>query len=104
MIAQLIRLDIDPALLDAALALLRPNAELSRAEPGCLRFDLGVAAEEPGVVLLWEVFADQAALDWHYASAHFQAWKAWMTAQDPARVRRTRTAFDPVGRSFCFSD
>lgn len=93
MIAQLIRFDIDPLLLDEALTLLRPNAALSRKDEGCVRFDLGIASEEPGVVVLWEVYADQAALDRHYGSAHFLAWRAWMSAQDAERVRRTRLPF-----------
>lgn len=44
------------------------HAANSRAEPGCLRFDVCEDAERPGRVLLYEVYRDGAAYAAHRAS------------------------------------
>jgi quinol monooxygenase YgiN len=55
--------------LELALsALVAPT----RAEPGCLAYRLHCDPESPGKFMFYEKFADQAALDAHIASPHFQ--------------------------------
>ncbi|MDE1149049.1 MAG: putative quinol monooxygenase [Azospirillaceae bacterium] len=97
MIAQLIRLEVAEGAREKVLALQEVNVRESRAEPGCRRFDFAAAKDEPGVYFLWEVFADQAALDAHYATPHFRAWKAWMDAQAEGTLVRTRFPLDVLG-------
>ena len=68
--------------LDAA----RENAEHSaRDEPGCLRFDVLQDNEDPNKIHLYEVYKDQAALDYHRQAPHFTKWretvKDWFTAE-----------------------
>jgi quinol monooxygenase YgiN len=50
---------------------------------GCLRFDVLQNPDDPTLFLLIEIYRDQAALDAHRSSAHFQAYKedtsAWVT-------------------------
>ncbi|RYE40418.1 MAG: antibiotic biosynthesis monooxygenase [Hyphomicrobiales bacterium] len=59
-------------LRDGLLALIAPT----RAEPGNLDYVLFEAKEEPGVFYMREAFEDQAALDAHFATPHFQKFKA----------------------------
>ncbi|PHQ72110.1 MAG: antibiotic biosynthesis monooxygenase [Sneathiella sp.] len=40
-------------------------------EPDCHYFDICVSPDDPGVVLLYELYTDAAAFDAHLASDHF---------------------------------
>ncbi|MFJ4682987.1 putative quinol monooxygenase [Streptomyces sp. NPDC091377] len=60
------------ALHNALAALVAP----SRAEEGCLDYTLFELQEEPGTFYVRETWADQAALDFHRATPHFQAFAA----------------------------
>jgi quinol monooxygenase YgiN len=75
----------------AELAGLRPAiAEVigaSRAEPGNLAYTYGEDMIEPGVIRVFEVYIDEAALKAHADSAHFRAWRA-VSGQYPREERR----------------
>ncbi|HEY8306563.1 MAG TPA: putative quinol monooxygenase [Lapillicoccus sp.] len=45
----------------------------TRAEEGCLRYDLFESAATPGTYVTVEEWTDQAALDQHLGSAHIAA-------------------------------
>lgn len=60
------------ALQDALTALVEP----SRAEDGCFDYTLFELLDEPGTFYVRETWADQAALDFHMATPHFQAFAA----------------------------
>jgi quinol monooxygenase YgiN len=49
---------------------LRQMATLSLAEPGCLEYTLHADADDPDRYLLYEQWADQAALDLHDATTY----------------------------------
>lgn len=55
----------DPVDVDKVGALLREQGRLSRAEPGCLRFDVYKSKNEASLYLLVEHWTDEAALDVH---------------------------------------
>ena len=55
-----------------AETLLRALRDRSREEPGCLAYDVGRSIDEPTVFVLSECWADQDALDSHYATPHFR--------------------------------
>ncbi|MFF9981780.1 putative quinol monooxygenase [Streptomyces erythrochromogenes] len=59
-------------LQDALAALVEP----SRAEDGCFDYTPFELLEEPGTFYVRETWADQAALDFHMATPHFQAFAA----------------------------
>ena len=66
-----------PDHLQAFKARLLRHARISReAEPGCRRFDVHQERGEPTLFLLIEVYEDQAALDLHRRSEHYQAFRA----------------------------
>ncbi|MFM7109113.1 MAG: putative quinol monooxygenase [Planctomycetaceae bacterium] len=55
----------DPADVPKLRDLLAAAMRLSRAEPGCLRFDVYHSTAEPRRFTLVEQWADQAAIDAH---------------------------------------
>jgi quinol monooxygenase YgiN len=48
----------------------------SRAEDGCLTYSYAIDVGEPGLVRIFEVWRDQAALDAHVRTAHMSDWRA----------------------------
>ena len=62
------------------LADFRPHMaamlDASRAEDGCLEYSYGEDVLDPGLIRVFEVWRDQAALDAHFASEHIAAWRA----------------------------
>ncbi len=58
-------------------ALIDVNADASvRDEPGCLQFDVLEPEGEEGRVLLYEIYADQAAFDAHLKTEHFHVFNS----------------------------
>ena len=58
--------------LDAVLAALRPLTEASRQEPGCLLYQANRSRENRDHFLLVEHYRDEAALEAHRQTPHFQ--------------------------------
>lgn len=80
---------VAPEKLSAFLAAARADAAASLAdEPGCLQFDVIVAAEEaPAKVLFYEVYADRAAFDAHLQTPHLAAFRQALHLCDERPVR-----------------
>lgn len=55
---------------------MRRMAEASRAEAGCAEYVYAEDLFEPGLIHVRELWADQAALDRHFASEHLIEWRA----------------------------
>lgn len=51
-------------------AALRPVVAASRQEPGCINYDLHVDAGDPDLLVLYENWTDQNALDEHFKKPH----------------------------------
>ncbi|CAK15168.1 putative quinol monooxygenase [Pseudomonas entomophila] len=81
-----------PECRDATEAALRLMVERSRAEPGNLRYDLFAHEGDAPAFELFELYADEAAVEAHRASPHYQAYRAttadWLAA--PTRVQLAR--------------
>lgn len=60
------------AFVDACLAVVAP----SRAEPGCLFFDLLVSEKDADEVVFYEAYVDEAAFQAHMAAPHTREWQA----------------------------
>jgi quinol monooxygenase YgiN len=62
------------------LEALRPHMltmlAASRAEDGCLVYSYGEDVAEPGLIRVFEVWRDAAALDAHARAAHMGTWRA----------------------------
>jgi autoinducer 2-degrading protein len=57
---------------DEAIAHMLPLEAASRKEPGCLAYVVQRSRENPRHFLIYEQYKDDAALDEHRASAHFE--------------------------------
>ena len=55
-----------------AIALFRQLTGPTRAEPGCRMYVVHQSTTDPRKFFLYEQYDDQAALDAHRASAHFE--------------------------------
>lgn len=66
---------LKPDMLDGFMPLIITQAEKSLAkEPGCLIFDVCVEQnDDVDVILLYEVYTDEAAFDAHLETPHFLA-------------------------------
>ena len=45
-------------------------------EPGCFRFDILQNVEDPNTFHLYEVYADEAAIQSHRSMPHYKNWRA----------------------------
>jgi quinol monooxygenase YgiN len=60
---------------------IRSIVAASRAEPGCLAYSFAYDVEDPDLVRIFEIYADDDALAAHRAAPHFAAWRAaWAQA------------------------
>jgi quinol monooxygenase YgiN len=77
---------------DAVEQALRVMVQQTRAEPGNLRYDLFVHEGDELTFALFELYVDQAGVEAHRHSAHYQAYRAatvhWLAA--PTQVRLAR--------------
>jgi len=63
--------------IDDFLAMIETNALGSRAEPGCIRFDVLQAEDAPNKFFFYEVYEDAAAIGHHKEQPHYLAWGAF---------------------------
>ncbi|MEQ6897066.1 putative quinol monooxygenase [Microbacterium sp. KR10-403] len=75
--AVLVTIDVRPEALAEFEAGLRANAAATRAEPGCLRFDVLRERDDASRFVLYELYTDEDAFfTGHRAAAHYPAWTA----------------------------
>ena len=72
MVSFTVRMRFDDQDREQISELLRSLAVASRQEPGCLVYVPHRVEGEPDTVLIYEQYADAAALDAHRASDHFR--------------------------------
>ncbi|MBM3492485.1 MAG: antibiotic biosynthesis monooxygenase [Alphaproteobacteria bacterium] len=75
-LALFVTFEVEPGRMTTFLPLIQAHAGRSKAnEPGCLRFDVLLPKEGGDQVLLYELYADQAAFDLHAQSAHMARYR-----------------------------
>ncbi|MDQ0471805.1 putative quinol monooxygenase [Labrys wisconsinensis] len=57
---------------EATRDVLLPTVPWALAKPGCVRYVLHVDRNKPAEFVFYEIWADQAALDAHWASPEFK--------------------------------
>ena len=72
MISFTVRMRFEAADHDAIRANLAALTEGSRQEPGCINYVAHFIADDPTTVLIYEQYADAAALDHHRNTPHFK--------------------------------
>jgi quinol monooxygenase YgiN len=81
---------------DRAALLLPEHIRLTRAEPGCLRFDVIRSMADPLRFAVFETFADRAAFDLHQTRTRASPWwqasrhipRDYKIEEGPLRIRR----------------
>ncbi len=67
---------VPPENLDGLRPRMAAMIAASRAEDGCLGYSYAEDVNEPGLILVFERWRDQAALDAHFKTDHLVAWRA----------------------------
>jgi len=67
---------VPPENLEVARPAMLKMIAASRAEDGCIDYDYAVDVFEPGVVRIFEIWRDQAALEAHFKTPHMAEWRA----------------------------
>lgn len=94
MIILSVTLRIPPADFTRHRAQMEALVAGSRAEPGCLAYYYAADLIDPELIRVFEIYADQAALDAHRTYPHF---KAWREASAPyARQERQVFSAEPI--------
>lgn len=71
MFVQLVHIRIKPGRTAEFFEVFRDNFEGTRAEPGNFRFDVLQDPEDENHFVIYEAFADEAAVDAHRKTAHY---------------------------------
>ena len=70
-----------------------------RNEPGCLMFNIVQDIADPDLLHLFEVYANEEAVEAHKQAPHFLSWKEttkdWLAA--PLEISRCSTVYPPAG-------
>ena len=77
--------------------ILRAMTQLTREEPGCIRYDVFHSTLDKHRFVLVEVYEDRAALEAHGASEHFK--KHVLTDALSLLKSRDRQQFEPLDQS-----
>ena len=71
-----VKIRIKPEHVEDFMAKLSANAKAARGEPGCRTFDVSVDPSDKTSVMLYEVYADEAAFRAHQETPHFKKYFA----------------------------
>lgn len=86
-VALVVELEIDSRHFEEFLDIVTAHGKNSRKiEDGCLSFDVLKPRQGQGKIILVEVYADDAALDAHWNSAHMAAYREKVSAMIVSRV------------------
>ncbi|MEV0804700.1 putative quinol monooxygenase [Kribbella sp. NPDC050281] len=76
MLSLTVSFQVVPGHLDLLVEAIRTQAERSiTKEPGCLYFDVGQDTADDHHVTLYELYADDAAVEAHRSTPHFKVWR-----------------------------
>jgi autoinducer 2-degrading protein len=71
---------VKPEAVEQFIPAMLDNAHGSRQEPGCLRFDVLQAEDDPSRFFLYEIYRSREAFVDHQKAAHYLRWRD--TVQD----------------------
>eukprot|EP00553_Chaetoceros_curvisetus_P008484 CAMPEP_0204614750 /NCGR_PEP_ID=MMETSP0717-20131115/2401_1 /ASSEMBLY_ACC=CAM_ASM_000666 /TAXON_ID=230516 /ORGANISM="Chaetoceros curvisetus" /LENGTH=106 /DNA_ID=CAMNT_0051627499 /DNA_START=354 /DNA_END=674 /DNA_ORIENTATION=+ len=69
-----VQAEIKPDRMEEFLDLIEKDAVGSRAEPGCIRFDVVQSQEDPNKFIFYEVYKDIESVKFHKEQPHFALW------------------------------
>lgn len=72
--AVVVQAEIKPDRMEDFLDIIEKDAVGSRAEPGCIRFDVIQSQEDSNKFIFYEVYKDVEAVKFHKEQPHFALW------------------------------
>jgi quinol monooxygenase YgiN len=94
----LVEFTVKPGAIAPFRELITKNAATSLSdEPGCRRFDVLTTPEEPGRVVLYEIYDDDDAFDFHLTTSHYKSFAAAAEPLIETRSVRRLRFLDPAG-------
>ncbi len=75
MIVLIATLTIKSGSAEAVIAAAKPCIDGTRAEPGCVSYDLNHSVTDPDTMVFVERWASREAIDAHMRMPHFLAWR-----------------------------
>ena len=101
MVIQLVHLKVKPERIDAFKTATLDNTRNSRAEAGIVQFALIQQQDDPTRFIILEAFKDEAAIEAHRQTPHYQRWKEAvpdMLAEDRRLIKAN--SVDPSDRDW----
>ena len=90
MIAIFVTIQVKPEFSDSFVEATLDDARGSVAdEPGCFRFDMLQDDSDANRIHLYEVYADQAALEAHRQAPHYLRWRSAVSGWFDGPTKRT---------------
>mmetsp|Transcript_117976 Transcript_117976/g.345551 ORF Transcript_117976/g.345551 Transcript_117976/m.345551 type:complete len:105 (+) Transcript_117976:71-385(+) len=84
-VVMFVQLEVDPKQLDKFMEVAEEDAKGSRAEEGCLRFDVLKEQGAENKFVFYEVYKDDDAISAHKTTKHYKMW-AEFKAQEPKPI------------------
>jgi autoinducer 2-degrading protein len=72
--AVIVQAEIEPDRMADFLDLIKTNAEATRKEPGCIRFDVLRSQDSPNQFFFYELYDSPGAIEFHKEQPHYQLW------------------------------
>lgn len=72
--AVVVEAEIKEERMDEFMELIKKNAEETRKEPGCIRFDVLRSQSNPNQFFFYELYENVEAIDHHKKQAHYNLW------------------------------
>ena len=91
-----VEITVDEGKVDQFVRICLENAEQSRKEPGCLRFDVLRPSDTTDSVVLYEIYVDEDGYNAHRASAHYAKFDAARKPLVKSTKRRNFTWSNPA--------
>jgi quinol monooxygenase YgiN len=76
MVSFTVRLRFEEGEHEAIAEMLRQLTSASREEPGCVSYIAHFLVDDPATVVIYEQYLDEAALEHHRTTPHFQQYAA----------------------------
>ena len=94
MLVNIVSITVRPEFREQFEAVTLYNHENTRREPGNIRFDVLRGASDPDKYVLYEVFADREAVEYHKTTEHYKRWASEVEQYMPAP--RSKDSYTPL--------
>ncbi|MEX2578701.1 MAG: putative quinol monooxygenase [Verrucomicrobiales bacterium] len=94
MLAVVVTIEAHPDRVEDLILALEKNAEHSRLEPDCLKWEWSQHVDDPALFAIYELYTDRDAFLEHKGSGHFAK---WVEASSPCIASKVAGQYDVKG-------